>query len=278
MEFGDKPKISVVIPFRNAEKFLHESLESVIKQECNFPFEVIAINDNSTDKSFDIAKTFSSPNVLIYNSTGTGISDALNLGVKLSNGALIARHDADDVMVQGRLQSQFDFMQNNLNYVVLGGQISFIGTVSENQMPNHYPYTSRELESWLARGCYLAHPTVIFRKDKFLKIGGYRKANDGAEDYDLWLRFAKEGKIGNLESVVTRYRIHENQVTNKKWVRTHLRTSKVRLIYIFRISKLSARSPINLNGMKISRIQMLKYLLIETGNYSKVQIRNILKK
>jgi glycosyltransferase involved in cell wall biosynthesis len=278
MEQRSKPRISVVIPFKNAEKFLRESIESVMNQECDFPFEIIAIDDNSNDNSLTIANIFSDSGVLVFKSDGHGISDALNTGVRLSKGQLIARHDADDIMVQGRLQSQFDFMSLNEDHVVLGGQISFIGENLDKQSPNYYPTSWVELESWLARGCFLAHPTVVFRKSDFLAVGGYKKKNDGAEDYDLWLRLSRVGRIANLGRVVTRYRRHENQVTREKWVRTHLRTAKVRAFWIINFSELWSRSHKHSKVMRISRFRMLKYLLLEIIQFVSTQMRLITKK
>jgi glycosyltransferase involved in cell wall biosynthesis len=278
MERTIQPKISVVIPFKNAEKYLAESIESVINQKCNFSFEVIVVDDNSTDKSLTIAESFAGSVVLTHKSNGVGISDALNLGVQQSKSDLIARHDADDIMQQGRLQSQFDFMLANPDHVLLGGQISYIGEIGEFETPNYYPSTSDELESWLAKGCYLAHPTVVFRKDKFEEVGGYKRANDGAEDYDLWLRLSEVGKIANLEIVLTQYRKHNQQVTNKNWVRTHLRTLKVRLFWVFKIRKICSPNSKNLNAMHISRLQILKYLIIEIVYFSVTQIRSIVRK
>jgi hypothetical protein len=181
-------------------------------------------------------------------------------------------------MQQGRLQSQFDFMLANPDHVLLGGQISYIGEIGEFETPNYYPSTSDELESWLAKGCYLAHPTVVFRKDKFEEVGGYKRANDGAEDYDLWLRLSEVGKIANLEIVLTQYRKHNQQVTNKNWVRTHLRTLKVRLFWVFKIRKICSPNSKNLNAMHISRLQILKYLIIEIVYFSVTQIRSIVRK
>ena len=278
MERTIQPKISVVIPFKNAEKYLAESIESVINQKCNFSFEVIVVDDNSTDTSLNIAESFAGSVVLTHKSNGVGISDALNLGVQQSKSDLIARHDADDIMQQGRLQSQFDFMLANPDHVLLGGQISYIGEIGEFETPNYYPSTSDELESWLAKGCYLAHPTVVFRKDKFEEVGGYKRANDGAEDYDLWLRLSEVGKIANLEIVLTQYRKHNQQVTNKNWVRTHLRTLKVRLFWVFKIRKICSPNSKNLNAMHISRLQTLKYLIIEIVYFSVTQIRSIVRK
>jgi hypothetical protein len=181
-------------------------------------------------------------------------------------------------MVQGRLQSQFDFMSLNEDHVVLGGQISFIGENLDKQSPNYYPTSWVELESWLARGCFLAHPTVVFRKSDFLAVGGYKKKNDGAEDYDLWLRLSRVGRIANLGRVVTRYRRHENQVTREKWVRTHLRTAKVRALWIINFSELWSRSHKHSKVMRISRFRMLKYLLLEIIQFVSTQMRLITKK
>lgn len=262
-----------MIPVRNAEEYLYDSIESVMGQECDFNFEVIVVDDNSTDDSFVIANRFAGQGFKVLKSHGMGISDALNLGVQTSRGELIARHDADDIMLQGRLQSQFDFLYLHTDHVVLGGQIAFIGDFPKNLKPNHYPLTSNELEQWLPKGCFLAHPTVLFRKVAFIRVGGYRRSTDGAEDYDLWLRMSRLGKIANLNTVVTNYRIHENQVTNKKRLRTYFRTAKVRISWILNLHHSVLRSSMNQHAMKISKTKMLGFLLLESVYFVLSQIR-----
>jgi len=270
-----QPRVSVVIPVRNGERYLVASLESVFEQVCDFEFEVILINDNSTDNTLNLAKRFLSQNLIILDSPGNGISDALNFGVSRSKGEFIARHDADDIMVAGRLQIQFDFLKVHQDFVVVGGQITIISELPQRFLPNVYPCSPEELANSLAKGCYIAHPTALIRKESFQAVGGYRPSFDGAEDYDLWLRLTKIGKLTNLNSVVTEYRTHNQQVTQSKWHITHLQTAKVRLSWVFDTSNIFGFRRKNETGMYISRTLMLKHLWIETLCFLRVQVSRL---
>lgn len=277
MKDEQKYSISVVIPVRNGGKFLHQSLISVFQQNCTDSFEVIVIDDGSTDNSISICEEFKQFGIKILKSPGKGISAALNYGVEQSNSDLIARHDADDVMLQNRLQNQLSFMRENQDHVLLGGQIEFLINTQLKFLPNYYPETWEELETWLAQGCYLAHPTVMFRKSSFYEVGGYREYFDGAEDYDLWLRMSTVGKIGNLTKALTQYRVHDDQVTKRRWYRTHFKTALVRINWICRISN---QNKLNRDGigMKISRLSMARHLVLEILYFAKDHLKRFIDK
>ena len=221
---------SVLIPARNAAEFIEESLLSVLSQETSSSFDVIVINDHSTDTTQEIVmrlmKTHS--NLFLLNTDEKGISNALNLGIKSSNSEVIIRHDADDVMVQGRIEEQTLFMKNNKDHVLYGGQIAFI-TETQLNRPNHYPETDQKIRKFFLIGNPFAHPTTAYIRESAIRAGGYNPIFDGAEDYEFWSRLIQLGKAANSPNVLTKYRVHSSQVTMAKSLSVQTKTMKVQL-------------------------------------------------
>lgn len=115
------PAISILLPFRNAESTFNECLDSILGQTME-NFELIAVNDNSSDKSVEILKQYvrDDHRVRIFNNPHSGLVTALNHGLKQASAKLVARMDADDRMYPQRLQLQYDFMQQNPDITALG--------------------------------------------------------------------------------------------------------------------------------------------------------------
>jgi len=220
----------VVIPAKNAAKFLEESVMSVINQKTHFNFGIFIVNDHSSDSTGQIASDISAryKNIQVIESHGSGISDALNAGIQLANCKYIIRHDADDIMLEGRIQSQLEFLSLEGQYVVVGGQIKPFGV---NPLPkvNHYPLSDREIRRFSLFGNPFAHPTTSFRLEAVKTVGMYRSEWNGAEDYDLWLRLLRIGKGFNLPQLVTQYRVHPGQVTNANAIKVNTQTLKLQL-------------------------------------------------
>ena len=220
----------VVIPAKNSAKFLEESVISVINQKTSFSFGIYIVNDHSSDLTREIAKDMSDryENIQVIDSHGSGISDALNTGIRLANCTYIIRHDADDIMLEGRIQSQLKLLSLEKQYVVVGGQIEPFGV---NPLPavNHYPLSDREIRRFSLFGNPFAHPTTSFRLDAVKTVGMYRSEWNGAEDYDLWIRLLRIGNGVNLPQLVTQYRVHSGQVTNANAKRVSSQTLRLQL-------------------------------------------------
>jgi glycosyltransferase involved in cell wall biosynthesis len=257
---------TILIPVRNGMPYICEAIDSCIKQVSKYSFEILIVNDNSDDSTEDILQIYASEveTFSFFNSVGKGISDALNFGMSIAHGEYIVRLDSDDVMLPGRLDAQIDFLKSNPGYVAVGGQIQLFSKSILETHSNFYP-TGEELRIALATGCFMAHPAVCFRRESVMQIGGYRRKFDGAEDYDLWLRLSLIGQLANIPNNVTKYRIHENQITRKNYFRSLVATTKVRLAWILGESRLSVIAhirPIPLNGdFKIKKWAMLLFLV-----------------
>jgi len=266
---------SIIIPVRNGSRFIAECLESCLAQETEFQFEIILIDDNSTDNTLNIASDFSLQKKVpfrILRNAGSGISSALNLGIASSTAKYILRLDADDRMLKNRVQEQVQYAQDNPDLVLLGSQIRFIGEQAPNLTPNQYPLTDLDLRRALSKGCYFAHPSVLIRRLAIIDVGSYNSNMDGAEDYELWLLLCRIGSIENLDSVLTEYRIHPNQFTVSRKFDSLKATAKVRIFFILNIGRFNSSK--KEFGKSISRSAMFKSLLQEIVIYTYSYLRS----
>jgi glycosyltransferase involved in cell wall biosynthesis len=223
--------ISVLLPIHGEAPYLGRVLQSVFNQET-VSVELIVILDRPTQSLISQIEglTTDYENVNLFVSPGSGISDALNFGLGKCTGKYIARIDSDDEMVKNRLVKQKQFLDYNLKTNCVGTQIIKISENNSKVGRSHYPGSNLLLRRVLRiRNC-LAHPSVMFRRDDVIKIGGYRSMFDGAEDYDLWIRLSRVGKIENLKEQLTRYRIWSGQDTKKYKNAKVIIAHKVRVI------------------------------------------------
>ena len=195
------PAVSVLLPYRNALATLDSCLNSVRSQSLT-SFEVIAVDDHSSDGSHqrlaEVARQ--DQRFRLFRTTRPGLVSALNHGLSQASAGLIARMDADDLMHPRRLELQRRYMDRHPEVAVLGSRVR---AFAEEELSEGF----RAYISWI-NGCVspeaiagdiylespLAHPSVMFRKDLILRLGGYI---DGIfpEDYELWLRVHRQGAL-----------------------------------------------------------------------------------
>lgn len=208
------PEISVILPVYNGEKYLREAIDSILNQTF-INYEFIIVNDGSMDKSLDIIRSYKYEQIKLINQKNTGLAKALNNGIKLAKGRYIARMDQDDVSATGRLQMQFDFLENNPECVVVGSNAKLI------DMNGNYLYTSSQ-----ALSCYdikkilpsspFFHSSTMFRKKTWSKSGGYyEKIKHHFEDMILWNNMAELGQLRNIENPLIEYRLVPTAMTNR---------------------------------------------------------------
>lgn len=208
------PKISIILPVFNAEKFISESINSILAQTFH-DFEFIILNDGSTDQSLKIIKSFTDPRITTVDKQHSGLVDTLNYGINLSNSELVARMDADDIALPQRLELQFNRFTYNL--AVLGGQFKILTKNNEIKKTYNLPIThGMILKNLLSGKPAIVHPSVIINKAMFLKVGAYDEKLSPAEDLDLWLRISHVGKLRNIEQKVIVLRKHEDNLSEIK--------------------------------------------------------------
>ncbi len=208
------PKISVIMPVYNAEKYLREAIDSILSQTYG-DFEFIIIDDGSKDSSPDIVRSYTDNRIKFYiNEHNMGVAATLNRGLDLAEGEYIARMDSDDISMPDRFKKQVEYLDSNLDVGVLGCSIETFG---EGLEPSVYisPSSKQGFKADLFFASCLAHPSVMIRKSA---MGDHRYEEDynGLEDYVLWWRIARNHNIYSLKEVLFKYRLHKNQVTQKQ--------------------------------------------------------------
>jgi glycosyltransferase involved in cell wall biosynthesis len=215
------PLITVLLPFYNAEKYLEKSIQSVLQQTFK-DFELLLINDGSTDCSEKIINQFKDPRIVyVQKFKNEGIVKCLNYGIEIAKGKYIARMDADDICTQERLLDQYTYLENYPNIDVVGSWVKVINTSSIEIDKWKLPSSTCEFNFciYFKSDPRIAHPAAMYRTDTIKEIGCYdpNLNYSGVEDADLWFRLIKENKqIVNIPKYLLNYRIHDNQISKKK--------------------------------------------------------------
>lgn len=210
-----KPKISVLVPIYNAAEFLAETIQSILDQTFS-DFELILVDDSSTDNSKAIAESFAAHDsriLLTHNKYHKGIVGALNTAIELAQGEFWARMDSDDICRPERFAKQVEFLEQNPEIVVAG---SWVQTFGAFEAIWKYPEDPDESAVLTLLQPPVAHPSVMLRAQFFRENGlRYEFEFDKCEDYDLWERVLKAGgKIASIPEVLLDYRVSANSITN----------------------------------------------------------------
>lgn len=225
------PLVSVVMSVYNGEKYLRESMESILSQTFT-DFEFIVVDDGSIDKSKHVIASFTDKRIKYVYQENQGIVGALNVGVAAAQGRFIARMDADDIAEPARLLQQVKYLEMNPRCVAVGGNLIFIDEQGKKVLDSPLLLKDGDIKLEMLVRSPFGHPAVTFRKRQFLQAGGYSAEFKVAEDYDLWVRLARFGTFANINQTVLQYRIttsgisrsnteaqkaQHNQVSNKAW-------------------------------------------------------------
>ena len=226
-----KPLISVILPVYNAEKYLVEALESLRYQ--SYPnFEVIAIDDASTDLSHRILRSYAKIDSrfrVFKNKTNLKIAKTLNFGLTKAKGNFIARMDADDISLPNRFQKQLKFLQKHPGVVVVGGQCLTMDKESRLTGKKLFPTSHIDIHELMYTANPLQHPSIMINRSLLPKsFSWYNPKLTPAEDLDLYFRLGKFGLFANLKTTVLMYRQHTDSETFKNPKHTFAITQKVR--------------------------------------------------
>lgn len=212
------PLVSVIIPCYNAEKYVEMAVRSIMQQTYR-KLEIIVIDDCSTDSTLSILASLLGQDERIKffrNNSNLKIVATLNRGIAAATGKYIARMDADDISLPERIQLQVNFMENNSDIMVCGGQCLKIDEQGQINGKIKYTTNSDELKAELLFFCPFAHPAVMIRKEIFNRRKLYKEGMAPAEDYELWLNIAESGELANLPDYLIKYRWHGNNATIKQ--------------------------------------------------------------
>src|SRR5262245_22701968 len=216
------PDVSVVMSVYNGADRLHETMESVLTQE-GVSLEFIIVNDGSTDGSAISLDNYADrdPRVRILHQENQGLARALIKGCASSRGRYIARQDAGDLSLPGRLLLQKELLDEHDDCVFVSCWTSWIGPRGEylftdkGQLSCSQPRDIIALtEAWGVISGPTSHPSVMFRRSVYEAVGGYRPAFGYAEDWDLWYRLAERGKFAIIEQPLVNVRIVPGSISS----------------------------------------------------------------
>lgn len=222
------PLISVILPVHNQQSFIQEAINSILNQSFK-DFELIVIDDCSTDESLKIINSIVDPRIKVFsNKKNLGISYCLNFGISIAQASIIARMDGDDLSHSDRLFLQYEYLKRNPKIAAVGCWISLFKN-NQNFISIHkYPSDIHEVKTKLIFENCVPHPGVMFRKSVIDSLGGYTNEYQYAEDWELWLKLNRQYDITNLPQVLLSYRIHASSVSKKH--STNQSQSKSRLV------------------------------------------------
>ncbi len=238
------PKISVILPVYNAEKYLREAIDSILTQTFT-DFELLLINDGSTDGSEAIILFYTDSRVVyVKNDVNRGLIFSLNKGIDIAKGEYIARMDADDISMPMRLEKQLSYLENNAVDMLA----TTIKVIDKDGAPLPYwkqdveNITTSQIRSFLPKNNCIAHPTVMGKASLFKKYryqpdvtGEYKYVHNQkySEDYDLWLRLLANGLlIDKLPEPLLFYRELSTSVTRYRKVNIFFRLAAVKFRFV----------------------------------------------
>ncbi len=213
-------RVSVIMSAFNDEKFLTESLESIIRQTYT-DFELILFDDGSTDLTSNIIKEYASKDeriIPIFNETNLGLTVNLNRGIQLSRGTFIARMDADDISMASRFEKQVSFLDLNPEIDLVGSASADINSAGNEIQLRAVPEKHEDIINLLPKANPMTHSAVMFRKKSFEGIDFYNESYRTIQDYEMWFRAAGNGlKFHNLKEVLLKYRMDDDYVSRKSF-------------------------------------------------------------
>lgn len=249
------PIISIIMLVYNTDKYLQDSINSILAQSYS-NFELIIANDGSTDNSKEIILSYTDTRIkYIENESNQGIVKTRNECIKRAGGKYIAVLDSDDLSQKNRLELQVNFLETHLEYGMCGTFYKVIDASGHIKHSIKLPETNNDIHTFLFFGNCICHSSVMMRTH-LAKLFCYSSDIPLGEDFDLWYKISQISKIANIPAFVTFYRIHGKNISIEKY---HLMISY--------LCKLNA-SKLSDNNISFSSDEILIYTNLLYLNYS----------
>jgi len=213
---NESPKVTVVIPVYNREKYIGDAIDSILAQTFT-NFELIVIDDGSTDRTQRVVQSYHDPRIRMgCNETNEGIPRTRNTGIQLARGEYLAFLDSDDWAYPERLAKQVAFLDSHPDYAAVGAWIEWMDEEGRYlRRAKRKPILPDEIaaqrlfQQGIENSASMAR-TVVLREY------GHREEYDVSEDFDLWARIAATHKLATLPQVLLRRRMHSGRITQEK--------------------------------------------------------------
>ena len=210
------PQISIVMPVWNGEKYLRETLDSVLLRQNFRDFEFIVVDDGSTDQTPAMLRSYNDDRLRVHSVSHGGIVHALNFGVAQAQSRWIVRQDADDISFPARMGTLAQAAARKPDAVLIYSDVEPFG---ENAPVTAHPRLARSRALLALKLCFhspFAHSLVMFEKQAFQRASGYLPEERHAEDFGLWGRLIETGPLLAIPRKLLRLRIHSESVSATK--------------------------------------------------------------
>ncbi len=210
-------KVSILMSVYNPNwDYLKQTLNSVSEQSFK-EYELVLVNDGvDDDKLNELLAGYTFDLVVVKNPVNLGLPGALNEGLKKCTGQYVARIDDDDIMEPRRLEIQFGFMEEHPDIISLSSGYTIIDETGEKIGANNYDNMRNLEKTLLYKGNCLCHSTLFARKQALEDVGGYDPKMTYSQDYDLYLRLVKKGKITVIPDALIRFRSAPQRISRNK--------------------------------------------------------------
>ena len=228
---NSKPLISVLLCVCNGERYLAESIDSIINQTFE-NWEMIAIDDGSTDKTLGILRDYAKKDIRIkvYTQKNIGLTKSLNKSISISSGKYLARQDADDISILNRFELQINEFKKDNKTILVTGRTEVVNIEGSHLIITSPPANYREMKKTIFKlSNPFTHGSLMIKKSSLLKIHGYCEDFISSQDFDMIIRLSKFGKYKVINDIIYKLRKHPESITVKRW--------KNRFKYSFMFSK-----------------------------------------
>lgn len=222
--------ISVLMPVYNSVAYLAEAIDSILNQ-THKNFELIIIDDGSTDDSLEVLKTYekNDERIRLVSRENKGISVTRNELISLARGEYVVWMDSDDRSHKLRLAKQVEYLNSNPGVVAVGCLVEFIDNEGLSICEWKAPLANDEIDAWhiAGKGAALIFPSSMMAKGVVESVGKFDENLTGAEDLCLFLKLSEKGRVENLNELLFTYRLHISSISHSQQVKIRLDTQKV---------------------------------------------------
>ena len=208
------PVVTVIMPMKNAEAYVYDAISSILKQDFQC-FELIVVDDGSTDASREIAESFPDNRVKVIAGPKTGAANAFNAALNIAAGKYIANCDADDLYPEDRLTWQVKYLEENIEFDAVCGMYTTMDSnaviISQFNCGEMQESITNELLTGKTRTSFC---TFLVRHEALLAVEGYRSFFVSSYDIDLQLRIAEHYNIRYEPKNTYYYRLHDSSITH----------------------------------------------------------------
>jgi glycosyltransferase involved in cell wall biosynthesis len=200
------------MPIAPRAEWLARSLATLRRQTLpSWSLLVVLDGDCEVNRRTLVESGLGSRTTVIAVPSGTGVAGALNVGLQSSDAEYVARMDADDECLPGRLEQQVEVMSDRPGLWVLGSSALLIDGNGNVFGLRTVPVTGKEVRRALMWKNSIIHPSVMMRREQIVNLGGYNTNTERMQDYELWLRVSAVAELENLPQPLIRYRLHPDQ-------------------------------------------------------------------